>query len=167
CTTFNAKYVAFDLNAKALLKGQFALSIIDRLITGVADPVLVESIKLAELSELRSRRAEIVGFVLPVAVTDRHATEQHLIRRQPQETTNSVVKAGPGLLRAGIEAVAARQERQCMDIATEVGPLTGTEPAVDGDEKRHWRTEKLEVLLVLREASGGIVAINAERTIEL
>ena len=49
---------------------------------GVADPVLIESIKLAELSELRSRRAKIVGFVFPVAVADRHTAEQHLIRRQ-------------------------------------------------------------------------------------
>jgi len=54
-----------------------------------------------------------------------------------------------------------------VDIAAEVGPLAGTEPAVDGDEKRHRCVEKLEVLLVLREASGGIVAIDAERTIEL
>jgi hypothetical protein len=49
--------------------------------TGVADPVLVEPIKLAELAERRPRRAEIVGFVLPIAVTDRHAAEQHLTRR--------------------------------------------------------------------------------------
>jgi len=51
--------------------------------TGVADPVLLESIKIAELAERGSRRAEIVGLVLPVAVADRHAAEQHLIRRQP------------------------------------------------------------------------------------
>jgi hypothetical protein len=85
--------------------------------TGVADPVLVESIKLAELTELRSRRAEIVGFVLPVAVTDRHAAEQHLIRRQPQEITNGVVKPGPGLLRASGELdEALRQQAATADV---------------------------------------------------
>jgi hypothetical protein len=58
---------------------------------------LIESIKLAELSERRSRRAKIVGFVVPVAVAHRHAAEQHLIRRQLQEITNGVIKPGPGL----------------------------------------------------------------------
>ena len=48
-------------------------------------PRLIESVELAELMQLRARRAEIVGLVLPVAVADRHAAEQHLVLRQFQE----------------------------------------------------------------------------------
>ena len=42
-------------------------------------PSLIEAVELAELAQFRPRRAEIVGLVLPVAVADRHAAEQHLV----------------------------------------------------------------------------------------
>src|SRR5580704_3999181 len=91
----------------------------------------LETKKLAELRELRPRRAEAVGRVLVIAVADRHGAEQHLFRRHFDELADDAVHAGPGFLRASIEAVAAGQERQRVDIAAEIGPLPGAELAVD------------------------------------
>ena len=72
--------------------------------------------------KLRARGAEIVGLVLAVAVADGHAAEQHLVRRQLEEIGDGVVEPRPGFLRTGVEAVAARQICQRMDIAAEIGP---------------------------------------------
>src|SRR6476620_5988211 len=88
---------------------------------------LIESVKLAELAEVRTRRAESVGLVLPVAVANRHAAKQHLVRRQLEVITDGVVEPRPGFLRASVEAVAARKEGESVDIAPEVGPLARAE----------------------------------------
>src|SRR5258708_14819901 len=85
--------------------------------------VSIEAVKLAEFVQFGARRAEVVGLVLAVAIADGETAEQHLVRRQLQEISDGVVEPRPGLLRAGVEVVAARQKRQRMDIAAEVGPL--------------------------------------------
>src|SRR3977135_547068 len=100
--------------------------------------------------------------MLAVAVADRHAAEQHLVVRQLEIFADDVVEPRPGLLRAGVEAVAACQKCQRMDIATEIGPLAWAQAAIDGDEQRHWRAEELEVLLELSESCRGIGLVDAE-----
>src|SRR5579862_7956728 len=107
----------------------------------------LETKKLAEFTKLGARRAKAVGRVAVVAIADRHGAEQHLFRRHGDEFADDAVHAGPGFLRAGIEAVAAGEERQSVDISAEVGPLAGPELAVDGDEQRHRRVEELEIAL--------------------
>src|SRR4029079_9540343 len=123
---------------------------------------LIESVELAELVQLRARRAEVVGLVLSVAVADRHAAEQHLVLRQFQEIAGGAVEPRPGLLRTGVEPIAAGEKRQRVDVAAEIGPLAGAEPAVDGDEQRHRRVEELKVLLELREPRDRAGAGDAE-----
>src|SRR5580692_11934492 len=127
----------------------------------------LETKKLAELRKLRARRAKTVRRMAVVAVADGHGAEQHLLRRHGDEFADNAVHAGPGFLRAGIEPVAAGEERQRVDIAAEIGPLAGTELAVDGDEQRDRRIEEFEIALVLGEPSLGIVAGDAERAVEL
>src|SRR5580704_6096950 len=114
-------------------------------------PSSLETKKLAELRKLRARRAKAVGRMSVVAVADRHGAEQHLFGRHGDEFADDAVHAGPGFLRAGIEAVAAGEERQGVDIAAEIGPLAGAELAVDGDEQRDRRVEEFEIALVLRK----------------
>src|SRR5580692_4528544 len=126
-----------------------------------------KSEKLAELRKLRARRAKTVRRVAVVAVADRHGAEQHLLRRHGDEFADDAVHAGPGFLRAGIEAVAAGKKRQRVDVAAEIGPLARTELAVDGDEQRDRRVEEFEIALVLLEPPLGIVAGDAERAVEL
>ena len=84
-----------------------------------------------------------------IAVADGDGAKQHLFRRHVDERPHDVMQARPGFLRAGVEAEAARQVGECMDIAAEIGPLSGAEPAVDGDEQRDRRIEKLVIALVL------------------
>ena len=67
-----------------------------------------------------------------VAVADGKRAEQHLLGRHFDECADDAMHARPGFLRAGIEAVAAGEEGQSVDIAAEIGPLAGTELAVDG-----------------------------------
>src|SRR5580704_18711672 len=105
----------------------------------------LETEKLAELRELRARRAKAVGRMAVVAVADGDRAEQHLLGRHFDEFADDAMHAGPGFLRAGIEAVAAGKERQSVDIAAEIGPLAGAEVAVDGDEQRGRRIEELEI----------------------
>jgi len=111
-------------------------------------------------------RAEIVGLVLAVAIADRHAAKQHLLGRQLDEGADRVVEPRPGLLRAGVEAVTARQECQRVDIAAEVGPLAGAELAVDRDEQRDGALKNSSCVCTGRE-SRRIVAVDAERAVEL
>src|SRR5579859_6401403 len=75
--------------------------------------------------------------------------------------------ARPGFLRAGVEAVAAGEKRQRMDIAAEIGPLAGAELAVDADEQRDRRVKELEIAFVLGEPPRRIIARNAERAVKL
>src|SRR4029077_16142790 len=91
----------------------------------------LEAKKPAELRKLGARRAEAVRRVGVVAIADRDRAEQHLLRRHLDERTDDAVHAGPGFLRAGVEPVAAGEERQRMDIAAEIGPLAGAELPVD------------------------------------
>jgi len=81
----------------------------------------LETKKPTELRKLRPRRAKAVRRVAVIAVTDRHGAEQHLFRRHFDERADDAVHAGPGFLRAGIEAVAAGEDRQGVDIAAEIG----------------------------------------------
>src|SRR5712672_760494 len=113
--------------------------------------VAFESDEGAELLDAGARRAEAVGRMRVVAVTDRDGAEQHVVGRDLQEGADRLVHAGPGFLRAGVEPIAARQIHQGMDIAAEIGPLAGAELALDGDEQRDGRVEELEIALVLVE----------------
>src|SRR6476661_10170239 len=102
-----------------------------------------------------------------VAVAHAHSAEQHLLGRKLQQCADDLVHADPGHLRTGVEPVAARQKRQCMDVAAEVRPLAGAEPAIDGDKKSHRRVEKLVAAFDLLESPGTILARGAERAVEL
>ncbi len=86
-----------------------------------------------------------------VAVAERHRAEQHLFGRHADETADEAMQPRPGFLRAGIEAVAAGEQLQRIDIAAEIGPLAGAELALDGDEQRDRRVEEFEIALVLAE----------------
>src|SRR6266852_5060585 len=115
----------------------------------------------------RPWRAEAVGRMAVVAIADRHRAEQHVLRRDFQEFADDPVHAAPGFLRTRVETAAAREIRQGVNVAAEIGPLAGPEVAVDGDEERHRRVEELEVALVLGESAGRVVARHAERAVEL
>src|SRR5258707_12215689 len=82
-------------------------------------PGLIESVELAELIQLRARRAEVVGLVLPIAVADRHAAEQHLVLRRFQEIADGIVEPRPGLLRTGVEPIAAGGDRHASGRAAQ------------------------------------------------
>src|SRR5690242_3454488 len=121
----------------------------------------------AELLRRGARRAEAVGGMFAVAPADGDGTEQHVGGRDRQELADDLVHARPRFLRAGVEAVAARQIHQGVDVAAEIGPLTGAELTLDGDEQRDRRVEELEIALVLVEPALGVVARDLERAIEL
>ena len=63
----------------------------------------------------------------------------------------------PGHLRTGVQPMAACQERQRIDIAAEVRPLAGAEPAVNGDEETHRRIEELVIAFNLLVPSDAIL----------
>ena len=112
--------------------------------------------------EFGARGAEIVGLVLAVAVANGHSAEQHLVGRDFYEIAHGVVEPRPSFLRTGVKAIAAREKSKRVNVAAEIGLLAGTEPAIDGKEERDRRVEELEILLVLREARGVVIAIDAE-----
>src|SRR5579864_2155120 len=122
----------------------------------------LKSKKLAELRKLCARRAETVGRMAVITKADRHGAEQHLLRRHVDELADDAVHARPGFLRAGVQPVAAGEERQGVDVAAEIGPLAGAELAVDGDEQRHRRIEEFEIALVMRQPPREVVARDAE-----
>ena len=73
----------------------------------------------------------------------------------------------PGFLRAGVEPVPARQIHQRMNVAAEIGPLAGAEPAIDGDEQCNRRVEEFVIALVLGQPRRDIVAVDLERAVKL
>src|SRR5215217_6102518 len=96
---------------------------------------LLEPQERAEMLERRTRRAEAVGRVIAIAVTDRHAAEQHLLGRKLQEFADDPVHARPGFLRAGVEPIAASKVHERVNVAAEIGPLARPKLALDGDEE--------------------------------
>src|SRR5262249_19637031 len=98
-----------------------------------------ESDEGAEFVERGARRAEAVGRVRAVAVADRDGAKEHVGGRDRQELADDSVHARPGFLWAGVEPAAAREIHQGVDVAAEVGPLAGAEPALDGEEQRDRR----------------------------
>src|SRR5262249_55037955 len=114
-----------------------------------------------------ARRAEAVGRMVAVAISQRHATKQHLVGRQIKEFADDAMEARPRFLRARVEPVAARQIHERVDVAAEIGPLAGAEPAVDGDEQPDRPPKELEIALVLGEPAGMVVARDPERAVEL
>src|SRR5690242_15373864 len=125
-------------------------------------PRSVETKEPAELLGLGARRAETVGRMPAVAITDRDGAKQHLLRRHADERADNAMHARPGFLRAGVEPVPARQIHQSMNVAAEIGPLAGTEPAIDGDEQSHRRIEEFVIALVLVKPRRGIAAVDLE-----
>src|SRR5215472_13542841 len=121
----------------------------------------------AELFWFGARRAKTVGGVAMIAVTDGHRAKQHLFRRHFHERTDNAMHARPRFLSTGVQPMTARQIHQRVDVAAEIGPLAGAEPAINGDEQRHRRIEELVIALVLGKPRRRIVAIDLERTIEL
>ena len=77
------------------------------------------------------------------------------------------MKTCPGDLRTGIQSMAPRQEGERINIAAEIGPLSGAEPAIDCDEETHGRVEELKAAFELLEPSGGVLPGRAECAIEL
>lgn len=54
--------------------------------------------------------------------------------------------------------MAARKIHERVNIAAEVGPLSGSELALDGDEEPDRRAEELEIALLLGEPGGVVIA---------
>src|SRR5215469_12283101 len=130
-------------------------------------PRLFETKEAAKLLRLRARRAETIGRMTAVAVADRDRAKQHQLGRHVDERADDAVHARPGFLRAGVEPVAAGQKHQRMNIAAEIRPLAGTEPAIDGDEERHRRVEEFVVAPVLVKPRDGIAAVDIECAVKL
>src|SRR5215472_6109938 len=130
-------------------------------------PRLFETEEAAELLGHRARRTETVGRMIAVAVADRDRAKQHLLRRHVHERPDDAMHARPGFLRTGVEPAPARQKHQRMNIAAEIGPLAGAEPAIDGDEQGDRRVEELVIALVLVEPRREIVAVDGERAVKL
>src|SRR6266545_2908208 len=105
--------------------------------------------------------------MIVVAVADRDAAKQHVVERNFQELADGPIDACPGFLRACVETVTAREIRQSMDVAAEIGPLSRAKLALDGDEQADRRVEELEIALVLREPPLGVVARDLQRAVEL
>ena len=127
----------------------------------------VEAEITAKFLGIGARRAEAVGRMAVVAVADSHRAKQHLLRRHFHEGPDDPIKPRPGFLRARVEAIAARQIHQSVNVAAEIGPLAGTEFAVDGDEESHRRVEEFVIALVLAKPRRHVVAVDRERAVEL
>ena len=67
-------------------------------------------------SDVPDKPPSVDTAVLPVAVANRHAAKQHLVRRQLEVITDGVVEPRPGFLRASVEAVAARKEGESVVV---------------------------------------------------
>src|SRR5438270_11306368 len=103
--------------------------------------------------------------MVAVAVADSDPTEQHLLGRKIQVGGDDLVEPCPSHLRTGVQAVAARQQRQRADITAEVCPLAGTEPAIDAEEETDGRVEELVVAFDLLKPSGTVFTRGAERAV--
>ncbi len=105
--------------------------------------------------------------MVAIAIADRQRAEQHLLRRHSDEWTDDAMHARPGFLGAGIEAVAARQIHQGVDVTAEIGPLARPKPAIDGDEQRDRRVEERVIAFVLSKPRRDIVASDLKRAVKL
>ena len=130
-------------------------------------PLSLKTEEAAELLRFGARRTETVRWMRAVAVTDRDRAKQHLLRRHVHERPDDAMHARPGFLRAGVEPVPARQKHQRMNVAAEIGPLAGAEPAIDGDEQCNRRVEEFVIALVLGQPRRDIVAVDLERAVKL
>ena len=115
--------------------------------------------------KLRPRRSEAVDRVAAVAVAECHPAVQDLLGRQLQESADELVQTYPGYLRTSVKPVAARQERQRMNIAAKVRPPARSEPAIDRDEETHRCVEELVAAFKLLEPSGTVLTVGAERPV--
>jgi len=68
---------------------------------------------------------------------------------------------------AQVSSPCPRQIHQRTNVAAEIGPLAGAEPAIDGDEQCNRRVEEFVIALVLGQPRRGIVAVDLERAVKL
>src|SRR5580658_7161554 len=97
----------------------------------------------------------------------RHATKQHQFGRKRQEIAHDALPGDPGLLRAGMQAVAAGEHHDGLDEAAEIGPLRRQHGAVDSEKQADRRAKKLEILGVLPIAAGTILTRDADCAVKL
>src|SRR5579862_4678403 len=100
-------------------------------------------------------------------MAERHAAKQHQFGRQMEELPHGALPGDPGLLRAGMQAIAAGQHHDGLDEAAEIGPLRRQHGAIDGEEQPDRRTEELEILGILPIAAGTILARDADGAVKL
>src|SRR6476659_3347130 len=82
-------------------------------------------------------------------MAERHAGIDHQIVGQLEEGADGAVEGDPGLLRAGVQAVAARQQADSLQIAADVGPLRRPVRLFAREEQRDRRAEELVIARVL------------------
>src|SRR6185295_11886245 len=102
-----------------------------------------------------------------VGVAERDAAEEDVFGRDLQEGREGLVPVGPGFLRAGVEAVGARQQHDVLQEAADVGPLRRPHGAVDRDEQPDRRIVEEIIARKLAIATGAVLARNGDRRVEL
>src|SRR5262245_38466161 len=73
-----------------------------------------------------ARRAPGIDWGGPIFIAEGHARIDHQIVGKPQERPHSTVKRDPCLLWTRVQAISARQQRNRLKKATNVGPLRGS-----------------------------------------
>ena len=74
---------------------------------------------------------------------------------------------GPGLLRAGVQAVLAREQHDVLHEHAEVGPLIRAHAPIDREEQHDRRAEELVVAREVPQARGLVLARDAERRVQI
>lgn len=122
--------------------------------------------KACVIRERRPRRAPAINRRALVGVAERHTGIKHHVRGEIEESGHRTVPGSPGLLGAGMQTVAAREQHDGLDQTAEIGMLGEAEIAINGKEQADRRAEELEVLRVLPVARRLVLARHTDRLVE-
>jgi len=96
--------------------------------------------------------------VVPIGVPDRHAAEDPLLLRRPDELADGRFVHRPGLLRTCVEARFLSEQHERLEEHAEVRPLRWAHLPVDETEEGGRCSEEFEVLGELGEPCGLVLA---------
>ena len=99
-------------------------------------PLALETVKRRKGVEGFARGAPGINWGTVVGYAERHAGINHQKIGKLEKFANRTVERNPGLLRAGVQAVAARQQSDRLEIAADVGPLRGAMDLLTRKEQR-------------------------------
>ncbi len=109
---------------------------------------------------------EVVDNRLFIHIAKRHAAKQHFMIGEPEMLAGGFRPLSPGLLRAGMQAIFARQQHDILHEHTDIGILPDFHLPVEDEKEADWRIKKPVITRQLLELAGQVPPCNAYQFIE-